>query len=307
MLKNLEEFNNQFESILQEAKKESIFEFGVAGLSLIDKKKGEFINNKNYCNNVITKFLFHGTSTNSSSLIVTTNFRNSNTAFFGPGIYMTDMLDYAGFYAYESNEEDKFENHGIIRKINETFNIVVSQIFYDNKKLEICYKNTNEQIQENGIRLVYVDATGAALSKDKIKEYRNNKFIGNEYVIPTKKQILPLYSITLKRNEYYCLWKDYHFTHQTSFTEHSLHVKNIAKQLLGINMYGVGEIEDALKIIKRKKYNKVILLSNVGPYIDKVKKFIKDIRKILKYNVIVFFYTANMDHLNWIKNLKYIL
>ena len=29
-------------------------------------------------------------------------------------------------------------------------------------------------------------------------------------------------------------------------------------------MYDVGEIDEALAIIKRKKYNKVILLSNVG-------------------------------------------
>ena len=217
---------------------------------------------------------------------------------------MTDMLDYARFYAYESSEEDKFENHGKIRKVNEIFNIVASQIFYDNSKLEICYKNTDNLIQKNGIRFVQVDATGDAISKEKIKEYRNSKFIGNEYVIPTKNQILPLYSITLKRNEYYCLWKDYHFTHQTSFTEHSLHVKNIAKQLLGINMYGVGEYEDALKIIRRKKYNKVILLSNVGPYIDQAKEFINNISKILRFNVIVLFYTANMEHLNWIKDFK---
>ena len=96
-----------------------------------------------------------------------------------------------------------------------------------------------------------------------------------EYVIPSEKQILPLYSITLKRSEYYCLWKDYHFTHQNSYTEHAIHVKNRAKLLLGINVYGVGEFDEALSIIRRKKYNKVILLSNVGSDIEKAKKICK--------------------------------
>lgn len=65
---------------------ESIFEFTVTGISIIDRDKSEFENNKYKCNNVVTQFLFHGTSTS--------NFRNANTAFFGPGIYMTDMLDF---------------------------------------------------------------------------------------------------------------------------------------------------------------------------------------------------------------------
>ena len=66
-------------------------------------------------------------------------------------------------------------------------------------------------------------------------------------------------------------------------------------------MYGVGEIDEALKIIKRKKYNKIILLSNVG-IVDEAKKFIEDVRRILKFNVIVLFYTSKLSHLNWIKD-----
>ena len=300
ILKNLEEFNNQIESILEQKKKESIFEFCVAGLSLIDRNKEDYQRYKDNCNNVITTILFHGTSTNASSLITTSNFRQSNTTFFGPGIYMTDMLDYAGFYAYESGH--KFQNHQRIRNINETFSIVASQVFYDNSKLENCYNKTQNTIQKDGIRFVHVNARGGPLSQENTKENGYNKFIGTEFVIPSENQILPLYSITLKRSEYYCLWKDYHFTHQTSYTEHALHVKNIAKQLLGINIYGVGEFEEALDIIKRKKYNKVILLSNVGNDINRIKNFINEIRTILKFKVIVLFFTSTTRHLQWIKD-----
>ena len=301
ILNNLEKFNEEIESVLGKKKLESIFEFTVTGLSIIDRDKTEYENSKEKCNNLVTQFLFHGTSTDSSSKIVTTNFRSADTAFFGPGIYMTDMLDYAGFYAFESNEWDKFDNHHKIRNVNETFNIVASQVFYDKSKYEKCYEKTDKIIQKNGIRYVNVDASGDPLSKEQTKSNGYKKFIGTEFVIPSKNQILPLYSITLKRNEYYCLWKDYHFTHQTSYTSHALEVKNIAKQLLGINMYGVGEFEEALDIIKRKKYNKVILLSNVGNE-EKAKEFINEIRKILRFNVVVLFFTASIGHLDWIKD-----
>ncbi len=120
VLNNLENFNNQIESILEEKKKESIFEFTVTGISLIDRNKNDYENNKKNCNNVITKFLFHGTSTDVSTLITTTNFRKANVAYFGPGIYMTDMLDYAGFYSYETKIKSKFINHHRIRNVDKS-------------------------------------------------------------------------------------------------------------------------------------------------------------------------------------------
>lgn len=102
------------------------------------------------------------------------------------------------------------------------------------------------------------------------------------------------------------MWKDYHFTHETEYTEHALHVKNMAKQLLGINIYGVGEFDEALEIIRRKKYNKVIIISNVG-IVDKTKQFINDIRDILKFDVIILFFTASIEHLEWIKEIPNLL
>lgn len=161
-------------------------------------------------------------------------------------------------------------------------------------------------ISPNGIRYINVNAFGQPLSIEQTKEKGYKKFIGTEYVIQSENQILPLYSITLKRNEYYCLWKDYHFTHETNFTKHANHVKNMARQLLGINVYGVGEFDEALEIIRRKKYNKVIIISNVG-LVDKAKQFINDIREILKFDVIILFFTASIGHLEWIKEIPNIL
>ena len=307
ILYKLEEFNNEIEKILDQARKESIFEFCVAGLSIINRDTTEYENNKNNCNNLKTRFLFHGTSSNCSTLIVTSNFREGKVKFFGPGIYMTDMLDYAGFYAFNNENCSKFVNHRRIRKKDETFVIVASQVYYDNSKYQKYYQRTEEEVPKEGIRFINVNAYGEPLSQDQTKENGYRRFIGTEYVIPSEKQILPLYTITLKRSEYYCLWKDYHFTHQTEFTKHALHVQNIAKQLLGINLYGVGEIDEALEIIKRKKYNKVIIMSNVGDNVEIAKQFIKDIREILQFNVVILFFTSKSRHSQWIKEIPNVL
>ena len=92
----------------------------------------------------------HGTCPYVSILITSDEFKKANVAYFGPGIYMTDMLDYAGFYAYESNDDKKkkFNNHHRIRKANEIFSIVASQVFYDNSKFENCYDFTDEILKK---------------------------------------------------------------------------------------------------------------------------------------------------------------
>ena len=85
ILNKLEEFNNQIESILEKSKMNGIFEFSIVGLSLINRKDMEkYKDCKNKCDNLETKFLFHGTSTEISSLIITTDFRSGDASIFWP-------------------------------------------------------------------------------------------------------------------------------------------------------------------------------------------------------------------------------
>ena len=52
-----------------------------------------------------------------------------------------------------------------------------------------------------------------------------------------------------------------------------------------------------------KKYNKIILISNVRP--DKEgKKFIEQARQIIGNDVIALFFAYSIQHLDWIKNYK---
>ena len=47
------------------------------------------------------------------------------------------------------------------------------------------------------------------MNKDELENYKG--FIGNEFLISDKSQILPLYAITLKRVEYLVIWRDINF------------------------------------------------------------------------------------------------
>ena len=69
------------------------------------------------------------------------------------------------------------------------------------------------------------------------------------------------------------------------------------------NIYPFERTEEALKLIERKKHNKIILISNVGTDLGG-KKFIDEARKILNNDVLTLFLGYNIKHLDWIKNYK---
>ena len=58
-----------------------------------------------------------------------------------------------------------------------------------------------------------------------------------------------------------------------------------------------------MKIIARKKYNKIILISNIGTDFEG-RNFIINARKIIGNEVIALFLAYNTDHLEWVKNFK---
>ena len=75
------------------------------------------------------------------------------------------------------------------------------------------------------------------------------------------------------------------------------------KQFSKYNVYPCETSNEALKLLERKKYNKIILLSNICSNLEG-KKFIDNARKILGKDIIVLFVSYNTDHLKWIKNYK---
>ena len=69
------------------------------------------------------------------------------------------------------------------------------------------------------------------------------------------------------------------------------------------NIYPCQSSEEALNLIKRKKYNKIILISNIGKN-DEGIKFVSEARKIIGNDVIVIFSAYQGKHLEKIIKIK---
>ena len=100
-------------------------------------------------------------------------------------------------------------------------------------------------------------------------------------------------SATLKRVEYYVIWRDDNFSSQPVYNNKFDQIfKDFLKERLKYvnqeakyNIYTCETTEEALELVKRKKYNKIILISNVGK--EKAgKAFIDKAREIIGNDVI---------------------
>ena len=138
-----------------------------------------------------------------------------------------------------------------------------------------------------------------------------NKFIGREYVINDLNQICPFLGCKFKRNEFCVVWRDVNFSSNPVYNnKFDKKFKSFLKDRLDymkltskFNFYPCETSEEALKIVERKKFNKIILISNVGTDLSG-KQFIIDARKIIGNDVVALFLCYNIKHLNWIKNFK---
>ena len=305
---DFEEFHDK-ENELEEALKESIFEYKIINIYLIMKEKSEYRQCKNNCPNKEIKLLFHGAPPEAIANIMSTNFNCiSEVRLIGQGTYFTDNLDYVWFYT--GNEKRK--RCVKIPKINDTFSFIVSEIYYDKtkEKFEYDVNNRNELVEEYGVRRNKVDGTTTLLTKEEINS--NKGFVSNEFVISYQKQILPLYVITMKRCEYLIIWRDYNFDLNNpnnyddkqfkKMVKFNEKIKKFSAREVDSKVYYVKTSEEGLKLIKKKKYNKIIIITNGN---NNAKEYITDARKIIGANCIALVSAFDpSNHLDWVKDFK---
>ena len=299
----LQIFDEQFE----EALKNSIFEYNTKYIAYIYRYDEKYNSGKSACNNIKTKILFHGTNSCCISKILTSQFKDAGVAIFGPGVYFSDLLDYTWYYADDSEKNNNRKNFNRIPEIKETFSFIVSFSYYDKDKFEQVYDNStiNMKVPDYGIRHILVDYNSAAISKNEINNY--NKFKGTEYLISNKNQILPFLSITVERMQYLIVWRDNNFNESNpncyykyeKMLEYNNKMKNYAAFNFKTKIYYFNESEEALTFIKRKKYNKILLISNAG---NGGCNFIEEARKIIGNNTIAMI-TCYLP-LNYFKEVK---
>ena len=311
-----EEFNKLFEEEIKKAIEKSYFDYSLISLSMSEQTNREkFLESMKNCPYLTVKYLFHGTGIDPISYIITKGFKYPRKPFYGMGIYFSDMLDYVSFFSKMENFTSRRANFNNIITINEMFTCVSSEVFYSrNKKKDIfdfslytpqldhfpTYEEIkrdypDKMVEKNGVHFVRVEPSTGQVGKNE------DKFLGTEYVITELDQILPLYGLTFKRNEYLIVWREPHFKGANEYYEFLEECKLFIYEYANFNAYFESSIEEALEIIKRKKYNKIILISNIGLDLSG-KKFVEIARQILGFNVLVLFFSKNKEHFSWLQN-----
>ena len=310
IISKLDEFNKVFDQDIEKALKYSIFEYKIINIFVVEKENKEYKIAKEKCPDKIIKVLFHGTKIDCVTGILSTQFRDANRHIFGKGVYFTDVLDYAGFYAKKD-----VKKYNDIPKIDETFSVVASEIYYDKNKIEIVYnvQTKDKEVIKYGIRCAFADAGTRLLTKKELKGHKG--FIGNEYLISDKNQILPLYAVTLKRVKYLVIWRDFNFNKNNlnnykdavfkKIQQFHTIIKRTISNDLNSKVYYIGETKEALDLIDRKKYNKIIIITNGA---NQAKEFILEARKIIGENIIAAVSAYDVQkHIKWVKDMNNVI
>ena len=323
VLSKYEDINKNFEKSLVEDMENSYFDYSLVNLSMSQQSNRiNYLKSRDQCSNLIKRYLFHGTQIDPISRIITEGFKYAKMAYFGMGIYFTDMLDYVAFYCGEIKDNER-SFFGRTLPVNTKFSCVGAEVYYAQDKMKRIFDynyyvppldhfptyeelRTNyreKMVPQNGVHIANVEPyQGFIRNKEEIiLDQQQGKFIGKDYAITEKNQILPLYGLTFKRNEYFVIWRDPNFSGQNNFSnflkERQLFIYKYAK----MNAYFVSSTEKALEIIKRKRFNKIILISSIGLDLSG-KKFVEIARQILGFNIVVLFFSQNQKHFSWLQS-----
>ena len=127
---------------------------------------------------------------------------------------------------------------------------------------------------------------GGIIKKEELENYEG--FIQNIYRINDKDQMLPLYAINLRRIEYLIIWRDNNFNKSNqnnyeNFDKILQLIQRFAYREINSKIYYVNTTEEVLRLIDKKKYDKIIIITNGG---NNGEEFINESRKILGANSI---------------------
>ena len=288
-------FNNDFLMAL----KKSVFEYSLTSLEISYRSEiDEYLKNCNKCPNNNQRILYYGASDANIKQIIENHFNQFPQNLFGNGFYFTNSLD-CGIMMNQY-----FENNSLdIPTVNEVFSFAISSVFYNTSKRVTDNNNSPKKNEAN-----------VALVDGKMKSIANvdkSRFYSREYILGDKSQILPFIQIKVKRNEYCVIWRDVNFKSEDVYGDkYDKIFKDFLKERLDyisryakFNIYPCKDTKEALALVEKKKFNKIILMSNVGSDYGG-RDFVDKARKIIGSDVICLFLAYMEEHLEWIVNYK---
>ena len=108
-------------------------------------------------------------------------------------------------------------------------------------------------------------------------------------------------SISIKKNEYYILWRDPCFEENNEYYYDLQDLISFCFEEVNMSVYCVSSTESALKFLKNRINDKIIFITSIGKS-QQGRRFIEIIREIYGFDIIVLFYSNNRDHFSWIKD-----
>ena len=302
-------YERLFQQEFERAKKDSIFEYSIISAAKIEANIDDFKMKRNACPSRVDRVLFHGTWNFAVSKILPTQFRKAYCIQHGNEVYFTEDLDSCWIYGSQENFKTGNESKGIrnlnIPKVGEFFTFIATAVYYDKNGYRRVYNGQSDPWR-NGVNFAYAGMQNL----ETIMEEKPNpsRFYSTEYVINDLTQICPFMSFKLKRDEFCIIWRDTNFSSKPIYNNEFDEIfKRYLKERMKYitykakyNIYPCQTTEGALKLIERKKYNKIILISNIGSDYGG-KEFIIKARQIIGNDVIALFNAYNIDHLSWIQ------
>ena len=291
-----EEYNNNFEHKFFEDLKNCNLDYSIVNMNILERDNPEeYEYKKKECKNMKKMMLYFLYEINYDSNKLNMKLEFSNKSVYGRGFYFTDSIE----DIIRCQNNDKFP------EIGKFFHLIICEIFYDEEKLREFNMNlsSSDSIQNNKEK---VEPNG--LKKIEIFHFNDNNSktrIFTEYVLSEKYQIFPIYTLTLRRNEYFVIYRDPNFVKKNHYTKDLKEIMlRSLKYSYDKNFYFESSTEKALELILKKKKVKVILITSIGR--DKSgKRFAEIARRILQRDdLIVLFFSNNTNHLGWIKNFS---
>ena len=185
------------------------------------------------------------------------------------------------FYSYST----KFKETKILCKDK-----ILDLLEYFNKnKVSITEINDRELILEIDVGIENYTIKDSSTKLNFIKIINNENEKGNRM------------SISIKKNEYYILWRDPCFEENNGYYYDLQDLISFCFEEVNMSVYCVSSTESALKFLKNRINDKIIFITSIGKS-QQGRRFIEIIREIYGFDIIVLFYSNNRDHFSWIKD-----
>ena len=297
-LSKYEEHNNEFDFLND--LKNCHFDYSIISMDIVERDNlEEYEQKKKECKNMKKMILYHEFEIEPNSNEFNMKLNYTYKSNYGEGFYFSNSIDYISSLKYNGN----------IPNIDETFSLMACEIFYDEEKLKIFEDKEsnqndilNHKVEPNGLIKIenyyFYDYNNEICIKDNGKG-----IIHNVYILSKNYQILPLYIFTLKRNEYFVLYRDPNFLGDNQFSHFLQGIQKKSYQLMkNMNIYFEGCTEEALKFLLKRKNQKVILITSIG--LASGKRFVEVARKIYGFNLLVLFFSSEKSkklNSEWIK------